>query len=659
MTPKVISVSAVVAVLLTVALFVTQVAAAPNEATCSNRVLVCNTSSQYFPTKIAFEHATSVTALEYYGTYVIVRMSWNAWSGAHQQTLVLVRCGCPAPADVGGLGVNVRLFFVPVSTVFIEETVAVPKLYLIGQRDKVNSIASVTFVTTPELREDVANGIVQDIANNFTRLSLLATGLPDVLLTGSGSTSRKTGWTGAMTERQILDSDAGETSPLGRAELVKLTGVLTGSEDSANTIFSMVKARYAEAKRIATSETRQRPSVLLGVPFSGFGWSLTRGTSYMGQFMRDAHTDYRNARDELNAAIGSLNATTAVRYFAQADYWVNAYYVQPNGARFTMDQLAAGNQTSSPGGDRSVFSQLQAFQCGRVLSNAKAVIPGLPGNPFFELGVLRPDLILLDLVYHLHPYVRTSSAFFSAYQPTFYEVLAPLTDRTGVPPCPAPMLPVQPPQGRAFLQVAWEVEGADVFAVRDILYPTLKDMLAASLSIAKSDFDITVGGGSFNGSASSGLTLGITAQTVTCAGCPSDAGVCNVELARQLVSFGPGLQAALRSVSPGLGQALVGARTNAATPVTSQLMCSTGATVPTRDIPGFTASDTSGTRLSKSTIIGIAVGSVAGFLVLAGLIGFAAFRTGHRRGYNSLLSQQQQINTIAEMKPKTDPTTIA
>lgn len=139
--------------------------AASNEATCANRITSCNSSLQYFPTQVRFEHASSVTALEYYNTYVVVNMSWKAWSGVHQQTLVLVRCGCPSPKAAELLG-NVKILFVPVSTVFIEETVAVPKLYLIGQRNKVNSVASATYVTTMELREDVENGMVTDIANN-------------------------------------------------------------------------------------------------------------------------------------------------------------------------------------------------------------------------------------------------------------------------------------------------------------------------------------------------------------------------------------------------------------------------------------------------------------------------------------------------------------
>ncbi|MDO9356378.1 MAG: hypothetical protein Q7T55_21955, partial [Solirubrobacteraceae bacterium] len=190
-------------------------ATASNSATCSHRVSVCNSSVDYFPVKLEFAHSGSVKSLRYYNTYAVAEMSWVAWSGTHLATYVFVRCGCPSP-NVGG---GSKEFYVPVSSVLIEETVAVPKLYMIGQGQKVAAVASSAFVSTTQLLVDIRAGLVVDIRSNYTNLLTELPALPDVLLTGTGPTASKRGWTAEMTERQFLDADAGETSPLGRAEL--------------------------------------------------------------------------------------------------------------------------------------------------------------------------------------------------------------------------------------------------------------------------------------------------------------------------------------------------------------------------------------------------------------------------------------------------------
>jgi iron complex transport system substrate-binding protein len=453
---------------------------ASNSATCSHRVSACNSSVDYFPVKLQFAHSGSVKSLQYYNTYVVAQMSWVAWSGTHAVTYVFVRCGCPSP-NVGG---DSKEFYVPVSSVLIEETVAVPKLYMIGQGQKVVAVASSAFVTTTQLLDDVRAGLVVDIQSNFTRLLTALPALPDVLLTGTGSTSSKRGWTAEMTARQFLDADAGETSPLGRAELVKLTGLLTGAEDAANAVFGLIAYRYDQVKLIGQAAQR-RPTVMLGVPFGSFygvnGWTITKGSSYMGGFLRDAGMLYLNDDDRLDS-LGRVDAATMLGLFGSADLWINALYAQPAGVAFTMDALVSGNQTMTPGGDRSVFTQFKAFQCGAVLANSKAIRAPLAGNPFFELGVVRPDLILADLLHYAHPELRPQliGSDGSAYVPHFYERPAPLTNSAGVPPCPDVAVPDVPPAGSAMFTQLLSVSGPTVFALQPLLPAVARAMSDAT-----------------------------------------------------------------------------------------------------------------------------------------------------------------------------------
>jgi iron complex transport system substrate-binding protein len=66
---------------------------------------------------------------------------------------------------------------------------------------------------------------------------------------------------------QFVDTDAGEASPLGRAELVKLYGLMFGVSKTATAIFDSIVVNYRDAMRIAASAKR-RPSVMQGVPYA-------------------------------------------------------------------------------------------------------------------------------------------------------------------------------------------------------------------------------------------------------------------------------------------------------------------------------------------------------------------------------------------------------
>lgn len=631
---------------------------AVNNATaqCTNKVLNCDTSKDYFDTKISFDYAATVQSIEYKKTYVVVKQDWNAWSGKHNQALVFVRCGCPAP-DNTQIPAGAKVFFVPISKIMTQETVAVQKIYLIGQRAKMFAVDSFRFVTTPELRDDVSTGVVQDIAGNYSKL----TAMPDVFYTGSGNRT-ETGWNRATMEPlRILDSDPSETSPLGRAELIKLTALMCGAEDAGNTIFSLITSRYNEARLAANRAVRRRPFIVLNTPTPGWGWSATRGSSYVGNFMRDAGALYRNFDDSINTALNNgattdvrMNVAQAETYFASADYWVNAYWQQPDLGRFSMDRMINGNRSGTAKGDRDAFSRFQSFQCSRVLANSNALQPNLAGNPYFELGVVRPDLILLDLVYFLHPYLRRESALFENYKPTFYFQMPPLTDSTGVPPCPISQLPVTPDASSVLLMRSFLVQGAPLFDFRDALYPTIADRVATALDKARAQIDFNI----LNVTMSpQSFVLEIVLLSNQCDACPGASSTvrCDVVAARRLDTFAATLQSILVDANANtLSKSSV--RPLSAPGV---LKCSTEVTIPFADVGGFSAglaAKSEDGKLSSGAIVGIAIGGFV-FVVLLILGTCLSYKIGQRRGHDMALltkTAQGAEPTNSELTQRTE-----
>jgi hypothetical protein len=339
-----------------------------------------------------------------------------------------------------------------------------------------------------------------------------------------------------MTARQFLDADAGETTPLGRAELVKLTGLLTGAEDAANAVFGLIAYRYDQVKLIGQAAQR-RPTVMLGVPFGSFfgvnGWTITKGSSYIGGFLRDAGMLYLNDDNRLDS-LGRVDAATMLGLFGSADLWINALYAQPAGVAFTMDALVSGNQTMTPGGDRSVFTQFKAFQCGAVLANSKAIRAPLAGNPFFELGVVRPDLILADLLHYAHPELRPQliGSDGSAYVPHFYERPAPLTNSAGVPPCPDVAVPDVPPAGSAMFTQLLSVSGPTVFALQPLL-PAVARAMSDATGVPRGSLGLSIANATARGE---NPVLRVSVVVPTCKACEGTAANCDFSMARRLQS---------------------------------------------------------------------------------------------------------------------------
>jgi hypothetical protein len=65
---------------------------------------------------------------------------------------------------------------------------------------------------------------------------------------------------------QFIDTDAGESTPLGRAELLKLHGLIFGVAKTAQAIFDSIVVNYQAAMRVA-AVAKRRPSAIHSVPY--------------------------------------------------------------------------------------------------------------------------------------------------------------------------------------------------------------------------------------------------------------------------------------------------------------------------------------------------------------------------------------------------------
>ena len=185
-----------------------------------------------------------------------------------------------------------------------------------------------------------------------------------------------------------------EQSPLGRADWLRLFGALTCREETADSLLRDITARYHTLQQESRSH-RSRPRVAYGQSFRGT-WYVPSGRSYMQRLLQDAGADYYYAERTEEGSI-PLTIEEAILSMGDADIWLG---------------VNADNLSELEAIDTR-HTWMQPFRNHNVW-NWKGAITPQGGSDFWETGILRPDLILADLIYALYPEQLPSD-----YRPAF------------------------------------------------------------------------------------------------------------------------------------------------------------------------------------------------------------------------------------------------
>lgn len=174
-----------------------------------------------------------------------------------------------------------------------------------------------------------------------------------------------------------------EQHPLGRAEWIKLVGLMTGKRKLADSVFNEIEKRYLIQKALA-KKIKSKTTVLHGSSYKGT-WFAAGGKSFMAQLFKDAAADYYWFSDSSTGSI-PLSFESVIMHQKDAEVWIDA------NANSRAELLNIEPRCE-------IF---KAFQSGRVYHYNKRVNPN-GGLDYYESGIVRPDLLLKDLLLILHP----------------------------------------------------------------------------------------------------------------------------------------------------------------------------------------------------------------------------------------------------------------
>lgn len=179
----------------------------------------------------------------------------------------------------------------------------------------------------------------------------------------------------------IETADYMETSPLGRAEWIKLYGLLLGSS-KADSLFSAIEKEYLQLK----AEAAKLPLGLsiLTERKTGNVWYVPGGKSTMGILLRDAHAKYIFADDQHSGSL-SMSPEQIIAKGNQIDVWAFKYF---GGNALTKQDLLAEYQG---------YQALKAFQSGNIYETDTSC------EPYFELTSFHPEILLREFIILSHP----------------------------------------------------------------------------------------------------------------------------------------------------------------------------------------------------------------------------------------------------------------
>ena len=234
-----------------------------------------------------------------------------------------------------------------------------------------------------------------DAAPDYERILSLE---PDLLLAYSVSAAKSPFFAKleSIGVRVFVVNEHLEHHPLARASYVRLFGALTGNMEAADSVFSMVRSNYLSLADSVAAAVETPRKVLMNIPYND-QWFIPSEDNYLSRMVKDAGGEVLGSGSGTSVS-STISLEKAYSLSNEADCWLNVSWCM------TLDQLKGINPLFPEMlGNISANAVERGFDGGNVVWNDNARLNPKGGNDIWQRGVVRPDLVLRDLVGILHP----------------------------------------------------------------------------------------------------------------------------------------------------------------------------------------------------------------------------------------------------------------
>lgn len=295
---------------------------------------------------------------------------------------------------------NTVFIQVPIDRVVVTSTTDIPVLEYMNLEDKLVGFPHTSYISSEKTRALVTSGNIKELGKEYNLNTEVVLELSPELIIGFSATGDTKAYdliqnTGIPV---VMNGSWMEKHPLGRAEWIKFVAAFFGTETIAENIFQDVKKAYQEASSLAENAASS-PTILSGSMYKDV-WHVPGGDSFIAKFLKDANTTYLWEDTKKSGSL-AMNFESVLEKAQNAELWIGS------GDSKSLDELKEKNHR---------YPLFSAFKNKTVYSSTLKM--GTEGGLiYYELGPMRPDLILKDIIKIAHPELLTD------YEPYFFKKL--------------------------------------------------------------------------------------------------------------------------------------------------------------------------------------------------------------------------------------------
>ncbi len=370
--------------------FVSSCSNQPSDQTLGQSEIRSDSLGSKIQAKKLIKYAQNID-IQDFGLYQLLTIYNSSKETQDSLQYVLINKNQPKPKHF----TDNQIITIPIKDVICLSGTQVGMIDEMGQIKSVIGITNKNYVANPVIQQRVSEGKTLEVGEaNMLNEELILSLNPDVILVSSGI-----GNSMPILEKMqklgikiLVTADWLENTPLGRAEWLKLIGILYNSKNEAERKFKKIEANYL----MLTQQVKHlpKPTVITDVPYKGT-WYLPAGESYMAHFLADAGADYYKKSTK---GTGSI-PTDFEEIYSQnlkADFWINLGHTESKEMMLNTDRKLA---------DFKAFQEDKLYSYHRRKTETGAY-------EYFESSITKPDVVLADLIKIFHPEILPNHTFY-------------------------------------------------------------------------------------------------------------------------------------------------------------------------------------------------------------------------------------------------------
>lgn len=271
----------------------------------------------------------------------------------------------------------------------VQRTICLSSLYVahLGALDQTAGLLGIDdkrYVNNAAVVRKVQEKSIAEVGGNYNlQLEKVIALQPDLVLTyaEAGSDRKRFAELGIPL---LAAYDYMESSPLARAEWIKVTAAFFDMEQKADSLFTVIEKEYGILAELGRN-AKFRPGVMTELKYNDV-WHVSGGKSYFSVLLKDAGARYVWDDDE-HAGTMALNFEQVYAKAHDADFWIHVQHWKSLADALREDER---------------YKNFKAWKAGNIYNN-DARSNSFGGNDFWESGLLHPHYILRDLLTIFHP----------------------------------------------------------------------------------------------------------------------------------------------------------------------------------------------------------------------------------------------------------------